>query len=139
MPHPSSKHRTAAAAALIAVLVAACGGGDDDQPSSANDDPTERDATEVAIELVAFQPETVEIETGQTVTWTQNDPGAHTVTSGTVEQDATGSARTSADGTFDSGDLTKGETFSFTFDEAGTYPYFCELHPATMRGEIQVG
>lgn len=138
MPHLSSKPRTVATVTLLAVLVAACGGGDDDRSAAASASPASADASEVAIELVAFRPGTVEVDAGTTVTWTQNDPGSHTVTSGTVDQDATGSTETLPDGAFDSGDLAKGETFSFTFDDPGTYPYFCELHPATMRGEIQV-
>ena len=39
---------------------------------------------------------------------------------------------------FDSGNIATGKTFSFTFKDAGTYPFFCALHPATMRGEIRV-
>jgi plastocyanin len=44
---------------------------------------------------------------------------------------------TSDDEVFDSGSLTEGGEFSFTFDEAGTFAYFCEVHP-TMRGTIVV-
>ncbi len=42
------------------------------------------------------------------------------------------------DGTFDSGSIATGKTFEFTFDQAGTYTYFCHIHPATMRGEVRV-
>jgi plastocyanin len=44
---------------------------------------------------------------------------------------------TSDDEVFDSGNLSEGDEFSFTFDEAGTFPYFCQVHP-TMRGTIIV-
>ena len=89
------------------------------------------------IELVAFKPEKLSVQSGATVTWQQNDTGDHTVTSGTVEQGAAGVTQ-QPDDRFDSGEISKGETFEFTFESAGTYPYFCRLHPATMRGEIQV-
>ena len=42
------------------------------------------------------------------------------------------------DGKFDSGQLAKGDEFEFTFEESGTYEYFCEIHPATMSGRVVV-
>lgn len=89
------------------------------------------------MQLVAFKPETLNIGAGATVTWTQKDPGVHTVTSGTVEQGG-GSVTRVPEGRFDSGELSTGSTFTFTFDEPGAYSYFCAVHPATMRGEIRV-
>ena len=89
------------------------------------------------MELVAFKPSELDVPAGTTVTWTQKDPGAHTVTSGVVEPGAAG-VTTRPDSTFDSGEIASGKSFAFTFDEPGTYPYFCALHPATMRGEIRV-
>lgn len=71
----------------------------------------------------AFDPSSLTIEAGSTVTWTNSDAATHTVTSD--------------DGTFDSGDLANGESFSFTFDEPGTYTYHCEIHP-DMTAEIIV-
>ena len=94
---------------------------------------------EVAIRLVAFNPEALEIAPGFTVTWTQTDrDSVHTVTSGTVVTGPTGAATTTSDGRFDSGRLTEDGTFSHTFADPGTYPYFCFIHPATMRGEVTV-
>jgi plastocyanin len=124
---------TALALATIAVVASACGGDDTASPT------VEADAagTEVVMKLVAFKPEVVTVRPGANVTWKQQDAGAHTVTSGTVEQGA-GSVSTRPDGRFDSGPLETGTTFRFTFAEAGTYPYFCSLHPATMRGQVQV-
>lgn len=89
------------------------------------------------MELVAFKPERLEVKAGSTVTWQQRDPGAHTVTSGTVEQGGAG-VTPQPDDLFDSGNLSTDESFEHTFDEPGTYQYFCSLHPATMRGEIRV-
>ena len=94
---------------------------------------------DVTIHLVAFNPPRLEIATGTTVTWTQTDKDSvHTVTSGIVDTDATGATTVHADGTFDSGQLTEGKQFSFTFSQPGTYPYFCVIHQATMRGEVRV-
>lgn len=120
--------RQAIALVVVAAGLAACGG--DDESDSAT-------ATEVVIELVAFAPEQLEVEAGTTVTWQQRDIGDHTVTSGTVEQGSSGVTQV-PDDEFDSGLLSTDATFRHTFEEPGTYPYFCELHPATMRGEIRV-
>ena len=135
---PSNRPRHIAAALVLAVVLAACGGDDDPTPSAADDaSASEATATEVTIELVAFSPEELEVDAGATVTWVNEDPGAHTVTSGAVEQGTSG-VTPSPDGRFDSGDIAGGDSFEQTFDEAGTYEYFCALHPATMRGVINV-
>ncbi len=64
------------------------------------------------------------VAVGDTVTWTNDDPGMiHTVTA--------------ADGSFDSGNLATGETFSHTFDAPGDFDYFCTPHP-WMRARISV-
>ena len=89
------------------------------------------------MKLIAFRPESLDAKTGTTVTWTQQDAGAHTVSSGTVEQGGA-DVTTTPDGRFESGQLATGATFTFTFDSPGTYPYFCQIHPATMRGEIRI-
>jgi len=119
-------------AALVAVVTAACGGGD--SPDEAAPAPA---TGEVTMRLIAFRPGNLTIGTGDTVTWTQKDAGVHTVTSGTVQQDG-GGVTEMADSKFDSGEISTGKTFRFSFDEPGTYRYFCQIHPATMRGEIEV-
>ena len=70
----------------------------------------------------------VEIRVGDTVSWSNDDTAAHTVTSGTPD---------GLDGIFDSGLFMSGTTFEFIFDESGTYPYFCMVHP-WMTGKITV-
>jgi plastocyanin len=121
------------AVSIIAAVAGACGDSDDDDaPASAMSS-----GQTVVMELIAYKPEKLDVAAGTTVTWQQNDPGAHTVTSGTVEQ-GTGGVTTAPDGTFDSGEIATGDAFEFTFDEPGTYSYFCSLHPATMRGEVRV-
>jgi plastocyanin len=91
----------------------------------------------VTLHLVAFQPEEIEIAVGETVTWVHDDAPTHTVTSGEVTEGGAG-VSASPDGGFASGELSKGDTFAHTFEEPGTYPYFCEIHPATMRGVVTV-
>jgi plastocyanin len=124
----------AAATVTLAASLAACGGSDADSADGA----TEADSgTEVVLKLVAFKPGQLEVQAGTKVTWKQQDPGTHTVTSGTVEQGTAG-VTPKPDDAFDSGGLATDETFEHTFEEPGTYSYFCSLHPATMRGEIRV-
>ncbi|MGH9991769.1 MAG: cupredoxin domain-containing protein [Nitrososphaera sp.] len=79
-----------------------------------------------------FVPDTVQSTVGSLVRWENEDAVPHTVTSGAVESDAP-----KPDGTFDSGILNKGQTFSYVFDKAGEYDYFCLLHPF-MTGKVIV-
>jgi plastocyanin len=73
-----------------------------------------------------FDPSDVVIAAGDIVTFTNNDPYAHTVTS------ADDSAIE-----FDSGEIGQAVQFEQTFDVAGTYDFFCRIHP-TMRGTVTV-
>lgn len=76
----------------------------------------------------AYDPDPVQAKAGGKVTWTNDDSTPHTATSGKDSK---------PDGTFDSSTLAQGKSFSFTFEEAGEYPYFCTLHP-TMVGTVSV-
>jgi len=76
-----------------------------------------------------FLPYSLEIWVGDTVSWSNDDAAAHTVTSGSTSE--------GPDATFDSSLFMSGDIFEFTFDEPGTYPYFCMVHP-WMTGEIIV-
>ena len=77
-----------------------------------------------------FDPNPVTIAMGGTVTWENVDNAAHTVTSG--------SPADGPDGVFDSSlIMAGGATFSHTFDDAGTYDYFCMVHP-WMAGSVIV-
>jgi plastocyanin len=71
----------------------------------------------------SFSPNPVEVKVGETVTWINDDSGRHTVTS--------------EDGVFDSAMMGNGKSFSFTFDKADEYPYFCGPHPI-MVGTVVV-
>lgn len=77
----------------------------------------------VTIQGFAFDPPTTAVPTGTEVTWTNADPTAHTVTAD--------------NGSFDSGPLDQGGTFSMTFNEAGEVAYACAIHP-TMKGTVTV-
>ncbi|MEM3143410.1 MAG: cupredoxin domain-containing protein [Candidatus Nitrosotenuis sp.] len=76
-----------------------------------------------------FIPHTLTVKVGTTVTWTNNDTAAHTVTSGDL--------KTGPLGKFDSGLFMAGKSFSFEFDTKGTYPYYCQVHP-WMLGKVIV-
>ena len=75
-----------------------------------------------------YIPNNVKVKVGGTVTWKNVDTAAHTVTSG---KGAT------SDGIFDSGMIMAGSPFSQKFDKAGTYDYYCMVHP-WMMGKVAV-
>jgi plastocyanin len=104
---------------VLLLTVIGCDGGEEETASSV---PAAEETVEIAD--FAFAPEELTIAAGSSVTWVNMDPNLpHTATSD--------------DEVFDSGSLTEGAEFSFTFDEAGTYAYFCQVHP-TMRGSVVV-
>jgi predicted secreted protein with PEFG-CTERM motif len=104
--------------------------------------PTPAFAAEVAVDITegastkttnAYSPNPVEINVGDTVIWTNQDATAHSATSG---EDATPTGLfgdPSASGSV----LVRGKSQSFTFTEAGEYPYYCFLHP-NMVGTVVV-
>lgn len=126
---------TAIAAIAALLVVAGCGSSNGGgAQSSASASPAGEGAA-VAIENFAFTPQTLTVKTGTTVTWTNNDGAPHTVASAdSISTDA------NTTGLFESGNLGKGDTFSFTFTESGTYFYVCTLHAGepAMHGEIVV-
>jgi plastocyanin len=103
--------------ALVVLALGACGSDDPSTAAAAadNDGPT------VTIEDLAFAPEKLTVEAGDTVTWVWND--------GAIDHDVAG------DG-FQSEVMSEG-TFNHSFDEPGTYDYACTLHP-NMTGTIEV-
>ncbi len=106
------------AVALVAVL-GACGGS---EPKAGDT------GSAISIAGFLFKPDTLTVTTGTTVTWTNADDIEHTVTSGTPDAPS---------GVFDSGNRAKGQTFSHSFAESGTFTYFCDNHKS-MRGEVNV-
>jgi plastocyanin len=83
-------------------------------------------ATEAAVSIkdFAFHPDTITVPVGGSITWTNDDSTPHT---------ATGNDRA----VLQSGTIKPGETFTQTFDTAGSFDYFCEFH-AGMKGKIVV-
>ncbi len=77
----------------------------------------------VIIQSASFQPDSLTVPAGTTVTWINRDIVRHTVTS--------------TEGLFDSGRLGSGESFTYTFEEPGTFDYYCTIHP-TMQGTVTV-
>lgn len=120
---------------LLAFALAGCGSGNAANPAPAA--PSRADPGDVTIRLLAFRPEVIRVPAGRRITWAQQDPGAHTVTSGVVDPQPGGVAAR-PDGRFDSGPIAEGQSFSLALDQPGTYPYFCSIHPATMRGELEI-
>lgn len=120
---------------VLAIALSAC--GSDANESSSQSAASDNGGSKVSLRLIAFKPETITVPAGSTVTWKNEDGTDHTVTSGTVAQQG-GGATANADGKFESGTLSGGGEFSFTFASPGTYAYFCKLHPATMRGQVTV-
>jgi plastocyanin len=118
-------------------LVGACSSG----AASESDADGRNLPITVLIQGIAFAPSTLEIESGTEVRWINKDSVDHTVTSGRqrvqgipgVEEDEP--AR--PDGTFNAELPGAEDAFSFTFDEPGTYFYYCDVH-AGMTGEIKV-
>jgi plastocyanin len=77
-----------------------------------------------------YMPGSITIKTGDKVGWINTDEEVHTVTSGFENNTDKGKQ-------FDSGLLNNNQTFEHTFDKAGTYNYFCNVHP-TMTGVVNV-
>jgi plastocyanin len=101
--------------AAAALAAPACGGsGESSEPVA---------TTEVQMaKSYRFDPKVIEIEAGQTVTWTNDDNFTHTVQVDGQEDHKVG----------------QGDSVSITFDTPGTYEYVCTLHRKDMDGEVIV-
>lgn len=87
--------------------------------SSTSTSPSAVDTNAINIQNFAFSPATITVKKGTTVTWTNNDSAPHQIKSAT----------------FNSSQLNKGQTYSFTFNDTGTFDYSCAIHPS-MLGKI---
>lgn len=107
----------------LALVISACSGSSGEPAATTADAGGEAgEELEITIENFEFLgAETAAV--GDTVTITNEDAVAHTWTA--------------VDGEFDSGSFAEGETFEFTFEEAGEFDYFCSIHPQ-MEGTITV-
>ena len=85
-------------------------------PAASNPTPeaSQGQTVPVTIKDFAYSPKELTVAVGTTVTWTNEDTTAHTVTAD--------------NGTFDSKNMDQGATFSFTFTQAGTFAYYCTYH-----------
>ena len=80
-------------------------------------------ANTITIQNLAFNPSTLTVKVGTNVTWINKDSMPHTVTSD--------------NGVFESGSLSNGQTFIYTFNTPGTYNYHCSIH-TSMTAKIIV-
>jgi plastocyanin len=87
--------------------------------SSTSDTTSTPGANEVWIQSYAFNPTTITVKAGTTITWTNKDGVAHTVTPNTGVTEV-----------FSSGTINTNGTFSHMFSTPGTFPYHCSVHPA---------
>ena len=117
----TTKRKPAVFGLILATLVVAgglafegCGGGGD--PG----------ANQVFMQAIAFNPMEITIQAGESVTWTNQDIVPHTATSGNPDDAVLGPI-------FRSAFLGQGDTFTHTFEDAGEFVYFCEVHPGMMR------
>jgi plastocyanin len=122
---------------LLAFGLAACGdAGDSSTESSDSSDTTSETsgsapapsgeaarAEKVKIVEFVYGPDPVTVQVGGKVTWQNEDTAPHTATAD--------------DGSFDTGTIERGKIKSETFKQAGTFTYFCEIHP-TMHGTVEV-
>lgn len=108
-------------------LVAACSttSGANPQPSSmASLPPLGSPTADIEMQDYLFAPAEIVISTGETVRWTNRGQAPHSATAD--------------DGSIDTGQIAAGESVARSFTEAGSFTYFCTVHP-TMRGTIMVG
>jgi plastocyanin len=110
-----------AAVVLVAMVLLLAGSPD----VTANTQQAAPAPTEVKIDNFSFGPGTITVAVGTTVTWTNRDDIPHTVVS------------TDDPKSFKSKVLDTDEKFSYTFAKAGTYSYFCSVHPK-MTGKVVV-
>ncbi len=111
------------AAAALALLAAGC------EDESSNGGAGGPGANEVWMENSRFNPDDLTIMVGTTITWFNRDGYEHDVTSGVPGNNT---------GYFASGVIEADSTYSFTFDSAGTFDYYCSLHADVMLGSITV-
>ena len=105
--------------------------GSDSIPASAGESGT----FEVLIKFLKHPD--IEIPVGSTVVWDSTSASEdisrrfHTVTSGSPGDPDAGNL-------FDSGEITKGDLFSYTFNQVGEFPYFCKIFPQFMKAVVKV-
>ena len=117
---------------VIAVLISGCTTTTTTRPAEPTQTPAPTETPEttitapvsVDIKSSTFVPDIVEISKGTTVIWTNDDGVKHTITS--------------ISGAFDSGNINPGQTYSYTFNQAGPFEYRCANHPSMTHGKVIV-
>jgi plastocyanin len=104
------------------LLVVSCSKSGSGYGTMSNNPPS-NSGTSVSIVNMSFSPASLTVAVGSTVKWTNNDAMAHTVTSD--------------NGSFDSGNIAAGASYSRMFSTVGTFTYHCTIHPG-MTGTITV-
>lgn len=94
------------------------------------ENPPDSKLQNISILNYAFDPANLTVKAGTTVTWVNNDSVPHKVVPVSGSSDAIASG-------FGSANLSQGDTYSFTFNSAGTVDYYCQIHPM-MKGRITV-
>lgn len=112
------KIRDLAVGAVVVFALAGC--GDDGAETSAEGGGDAASTTTVSVDDNFFDPESVEVAVGDTVAWQWSGTQPHDVNADDFESDI----------------QTEG-TFEYTFEEAGSYPYVCTVHPG-MEGTVEV-
>ncbi|CAG1005569.1 plastocyanin [Methanosarcinales archaeon] len=112
---------------VIFVLISGCTTTTTTRPAEPTTAPTTAQiSTEQQINIKDFNfvPNIAEVPMGTTVTWVNDDNVPHTITS--------------VSGSFDSGSIAPGKTYSYKFDQAGTFEYSCTNHPSMPHGKVIV-
>lgn len=107
---------------LVASLASDCSKGSSNS-SSGSSTNTGTNSNTVTMQGMSFSKTSLTITKGTTVTWTNNDNTTHTVTAD--------------DNSFNSGDVTAGNSYARTFNTTGTFPYHCIYH-SMMKATIIV-
>jgi plastocyanin len=122
MRHTKLVLAVASAMVMMLALTASVAGAQ--QPQDMMRQSTTPKTWKVSIEDFYFEPANAAIQPGDTIMWVNEGNTPHTVTAD--------------DGSFDSGTLQPGESYSHTFQSAGMVPYHCSIHPS-MTGSVTVG
>jgi plastocyanin len=139
--NPANAARATIAGALLLFALSGCSTTAESAPPA--DAGMSQDADTVMTIGLKFMPSDITVPAGTTVTWQNGEAISHTVTSGSWGEvnETTGLRGTqTADGRFDHALAPKGQegdSFSFTFEEPGEYPYYCQPH-LTMNAKVIV-
>lgn len=120
MERPSPPQLIVAFAALALLSASLVGYLTRTTDNTGSDGPHNR----ITIADFAYGPDAIRVSVGETVTWSNDDDFAHTVTS-------------DVEGPLDSGEIVGGGAYKNTFDAVGSFEYVCTIHPS-MRGTVEV-